>query len=140
LYPLSGCLSYERPATVVNVFSENLYIKSSEGEFRNFDWSFNKEILYYTLVKNSGAKETEDYYVMNLYQSPNENCYLYSYDSRKLVEEKIQAGYTPESQDAIFLLTGNGVKLVDRFEYEKMKPALKPHPYDASLCKPKPKD
>ena len=51
---------------------------------------------------------------------------------------KEQAGFDKESDDAVFIIRKNGITVISRAEYEKLKPTFKPHPYDASLCKPKP--
>lgn len=66
---------------------------------------------------------------IDFYQDAQKTCYLFSLNS------SILRG----SYNDVVILQGNTYQRLSRAEYEKLKPTFKPHPYDASLCKPAPK-
>jgi hypothetical protein len=53
---------------------------------------------------------------------------------------KTSAGFSLNSSDAVYLTEKSGLRVISIEEFERIKPTLKPHPYDPSLCKPKPTD
>lgn len=66
--------------------------------------------------------------VIDFYQDAQMTCYLFSLNSSVL----------SGSYNDVVILQENTYQRLSRAEYEKLKPTFKPHPYDASLCKPKP--
>ncbi len=134
---LAGCKSYGEALTISNAYFENLYsVKEWNGKIIQNKIPFNKEITLYGKVYVP-VNVNPNYFIENYYQKDN-MCYLFSYTTEDLVSMKEQAGFDKESDDAVFIIRKNGITVISRAEYEKLKPTFKPHPYDASLCKPKP--
>lgn len=136
---LTGCQGYGEPLTISNTYFENLYsVKKWNGEIIQNKIPFNKEITLYGKVYVP-VNVNPNYFIENYYQKDN-MCYLFSYTTEDLVSMKEQAGFDKESDDAVFIIRKNGITVISRAEYEKLKPTFKPHPYDASLCRPAPKE
>lgn len=135
---LTGCQGYGEPLTISNTYFENLYsVKEWNGKIIQNKIPFNKEITLFGKVYVP-VNVNPNYFTENYYQKDN-MCYLFSYTTEDLVSMKEQAGFDKKSDDAIFMIKKNGITVISRAEYEKLKPTFKPHPYDASLCKPAPK-
>jgi len=75
-----------------------------------------------------------------VFQDINRKCLLYSYTKEELIELRKDAVFsiTDNYPGEVFLLEKTGIRVVLPEEYEKLKPTLKPHRYDPSLCKPEP--
>jgi hypothetical protein len=133
---LTGCIGYSNPVEIVNAYTDNFYSEQLKDGLINNGPRFNHPSIHYEKI--SGYTPNESYYKPKFYYYPDNSCFLIDYDVRELFQQKIAAGYAPESMDAIFLLEPKEIRLVDRSEYERIKPTLKPYPYDPALCKPKP--
>ena len=69
-----------------------------------------------------------------------DDCVIQTYTNAELLELKLKAGYSTENNNVVFIVGKKGISVVSRTEYEKLRSTFKPHPYDASLCKPAPKE
>lgn len=64
-----------------------------------------------------------------------DNCTIQAYTGAELLQLKLKAGYKAEDNDVVFIVGKDDIIIVSRREYEKLRSTLKPHPFDASLCK-----
>jgi len=76
--------------------------------------------------------------IMDFYQDKNKQCYLFSYTLEELKQMKLAAGFSLKNSSTIFLLTKEGLQVISKTKYKQLIPTLKPHPYDPTLCRPKP--
>lgn len=113
---------------IVNTFNNKLYYTSNSKFTPNTlkSLNFNETKVVSMCIGNCSNNLDES---LNFYQDIQKNCYLYSLNS------SVFSG----DYHGIIILQGNTYKKISRAEYEKLKPTFKPHPYDASLCKPAPK-
>ena len=74
----------------------------------------------------------------DFYQDKAKQCYLFSYSMEELI--KMREATSLWWNDAIYIIQKDGISVISESEYKKLKPTFKPHPYDASLCKPAPKE
>lgn len=126
---VNACHNYSEPILLTNTYFENLY--QNEGKT---PLPFGKILIHYNKVFPQATYS--NYYMDNFYQQANGVCPLFKYTSQELIQKKEQAGFDKESYDAVFMIGKNGITVISRAGYEKLKPTFKPHPYDASLCKP----
>lgn len=77
-------------------------------------------------------------YTINFYQDQEQNCYLFSMTNKELFDMEKKFSKSHKGQTPIFLIEKDGIRVIAMDEYEQIKSKLKPHPYDSSLCKPKP--
>lgn len=121
---------------LANIYFENLYEISPWGN----EIVVNKAHFASEVIKFNDVNAMHNTYFTNTYyQDFHRTCFLFAYTTLELIKMKEQAGFNKESTDAIFMIGRDGISVVSRAEYEKLKPTFKPHPYDASLCKPAPK-
>ena len=78
-------------------------------------------------IKGVFFKEISNY-KLDFYQDKALTCYLFSLD--KLGNKNLNS--------TIFVIDKDGIHSVNSQEFAKTRPQKQPHPYDASLCKPKP--
>ena len=69
-------------------------------------------------------------YKLDFYQDKALTCYLFSLD--KLGNKNLNS--------TIFVIDKDGIHSVNSQEFAKTRPQKQPHPYDASLCRPAPKE
>lgn len=128
---LAGCDFPEfawNNVNIVNTSTRTLYYVSNSrfADHSLYLLKFNEIKVVPLCIGNcsNGFDERIDFY-----QDAQKTCYLFSLNS------SILRG----SYNDVVILQGNTYQRLSRAEYEKLKPTFKPHPYDASLCKPAPK-
>lgn len=130
---LTGCPMdrYEfgwNDVNIVNVSNDKLYY-TSDSKFVTSTLNslkFNEIKIIPLCVGNCNNGIDE---IINFYQDAQKTCYLFSLNSSIL----------NGSYNDVVIIQGNTYQRISRAEYEKLKPTFKPHPYDASLCRPAPK-
>lgn len=149
---LSGCfLGYDRPSAFFidfsSVFHEKVYLVNEFSYNREGGIGENLEIKYgdiSTILVPSGKRMSEDR--IYFYQDAAHECYLFSIASKDM-RDLTNAFYDLDIKQngfklvlATLLVEKDHIRVVSRKEYNNLKPTLQPHPFDPSLCKPKPSE
>ena len=119
---------------IENTAYENIFVQTNNNNPTNV--KFDESILLleleledknnqYTLYQNNQYK---------FYQDADLKCYLFSSSSAELRQDDSVSQYV---EHGVFIIEKEGLRVISQDEYERLKPAFKPHPYDPSLCKVK---
>jgi hypothetical protein len=145
---ICGCdLHY--PTRFANSYFENVYFSHDTSYY---DYNTNKYCAKYQdgTVCTIGKCDMVDYvfggafgqYFDNIYvfQDANRQCLLYSYSNDELLKLKKDAGFSKNSSRDVVLLGKTGISIISTSTYNKIASSFESHPYDPSLCKPKPSE
>lgn len=143
---LTGCfLGYDsrgfRDVYIVNTFFNNLYVDPKIVKIVNLkmlDVEYINNIDYNKVIYISVFDFKKYVHKKNFYQDQEQNCYLFSMTNKELFDMEEKFSKSHKGQTPIFLIEKDGIRVIAMDEYEQIKSKLKPHPYDSSLCKPKP--
>jgi hypothetical protein len=139
---LFGCfVGYDgagyRDRLILNSYYEMLYIKPS----------LNLHALkpaYISHLAHNKKYHVEIYdfknyeVLIDFYQDSDHKCYLFSKSNKDLFALEKRFHQSSKEDQSIFLIEKYDIRVVSRDVYKEIKETLKPHPYDPSLCKPKP--
>ena len=91
---------------------------------------------YWGIPKRSKTTDAN----MHFYQDAELKCYLFSVSDGELFDLEYEKYKFPKfRRNDVLLIERDGVRrATTKEEYERIEPTLNPHPYDSSLCKPKP--
>lgn len=158
---ISGCDYYKNKHYLLNVYYQDLYAKEivREVEYIGLEpistthlkkENFKTNLIFSPFTFKYDFKYKEDFSLSNspslghsfirtdFYQDEAMQCYLFSYSMDELI--KMREVTNPWWNDPIYIIKKDGISVISESEYKKLELTFKPHPYDASLCKPAPKE
>lgn len=117
----------------INSLNEKLYLSYTSKTIKESDRpSFISYLNPTTIVVDFGDSRFSLGEHIDFYQDKYKKCYLFSISAENLPKS---INLVPQG---IVLINKNGMKIISKTEYNRIKPTFKPHQYDPSLCKPKP--
>jgi hypothetical protein len=133
---LTGCfLGYDRPTYIddfTSLYFNNIYISRIDNYIIKFS-----EIS----VIASDSRNLSERTIFDVYQDEKHECYLFSFSWNDLLKlSKEHFSNKINKMPPIYIIEKDKLNIITRTEYDLIKTTLKPHPYDPSLCRPKPAD